>query len=210
MDAPDAAPVLQVQGLHFGHPGMPPLFCGWSFNLLAGVTLLEGDTGSGKTTLLRLLARVEQGAGALALRGQRADDDAAAYRQQVCLLEARDPAFDALDAAGLMALLRQRHPALDTHAWEHHLQGFGLQAHRAKPLFALSTGSRQKAALAAVLSTQCALTLLDEPTTGLDVPSVDYLAEVLAAVADRAVLMVCSRGLEDLPLAGTVRLPPAG
>jgi ABC-type multidrug transport system ATPase subunit len=210
MSATAAPPVLQVQGLCFAYPGAPALFKGWSFALTSGVHALDGDMGSGKTTLLRLLAMDLQGAGDLVLQGRRAADDLAAYRQRVCAVDARDASFEALTAEGLMVVVRARHTTLDVDAWRRHLVGFGLEAHQAKPMVALSTGSRQKAALAATLSAGCALTLLDEPTTGLDLPSMAYLAQVLGSVTDRAVLMVCSRGLEALPLAGRLTLPPAG
>jgi len=208
MPEPKNTIVLQVRGLCFGYPGQPLLFGGWNADLGPGVTLLEGDTGSGKTTLMRLLAGELRGTGELVLNGRRLGDDAATERREVCWFNPRDEAFDALTPAGLMAALHERHPALDEAACQRHLAGFGLAPHLAKPLYALSTGSRRKAGLAVALSTGCALTLLDDAAAGLDRDSMHYLARALAEGADgwpRALLLVCSPAPEALPLAGVLR-----
>ena len=204
------APVLQVQGLHFAFPGEPALFDGWSAALGSGVHRLDGESGSGKTTLLRLLA------GDLPCTGQRrlnhldAETDPAGWRAAVCFVDARDEAFDGFTSADLMAAVRQRHAQLDQAAWQRHLDGFGMAPHGFKTLHMLSTGMRRKAALAAVLASGAALTLLDEPTAGLDAPSVDYLVQVLTAAARQprcATLMVCGSWPAGLCCASQVALP---
>jgi ABC-type multidrug transport system ATPase subunit len=204
-------PVLRVRHLGFAYPGEPPLFVDWSTDLPPGVTLLDGDMGCGKTTLLRLLAgELPAAAGSeLCVRGLNLGSDPDAYRRSVCWFDPRDAAFDELTPAGLLAVQRERHPALDESAWRRHLDAFELAPHLAKPLYALSTGMRRKAGLAIALSAGCAVMLLDEPTGGLDAASLEHLADALCdePFASRcAVLMVCSRGLEDLPLAGTITL----
>lgn len=209
MPSPD--PVLQVRRLGFAYPGEPALFVDWNAELPPGVTLLDGDMGCGKTTLLQLLAGELPATGdtELLLRGRRFSDDPAAYRREVCWFNPRDEAFDELTPAGLMAALRERHPGLEEARWRLHIDAFELTPHLAKPLYALSTGMRRKAGLAAALSAGCALTLLDEPTGGLDAGALDHLADALCGepfASGCAVLMVCSRGLEDLPLAGTISL----
>ena len=205
--------VLQVRALGFAYPGQRPLFIDLSIDLPAGITLLDGDTGSGKTTLLRLLAgELRAGSGGLTLDGQDLATHPAAYRQRLCWFDPRDEAWDALTPAGLMAAQRQIHPSLDESAWRRHLEGFDLVPHLAKPLYALSTGSRRKAGLATALATGASLTLLDEPTAGLDRDSVAYLAQALADAAQaprRALLLAGSHGLDALPVAGVIRLPGA-
>lgn len=204
------APVLQVQGLHFAFPGEAALFDNWSLALGAGVHRLDGESGSGKSTLLRLLA------GELPCTGQRrlnhldAEIDPNAWRAAVCFVDARDEAFDGLTPADLMATVRQRHPQLDAAAWQRHIDGFGMAPHGFKTLHMLSTGMRRKAALAAVLASGAALTLLDEPTAGLDAPSVDYLVQVLTAAAgqpQRTALMVCGSWPPGLCCTSQVALP---
>jgi ABC-type multidrug transport system ATPase subunit len=190
------------------------LFNGLSFTLPAGITLLEGDTGSGKSTLLRLLATdLRAASGSLTLDGHGLADDAAAYRRGVCWFDPRDDAWDAMTPAGLMAAQRKTHPGLDEAAWQRHLAGFDLAPHLAKPLYALSTGSRRKAGLAVALAACAALTLLDEPTAGLDTQSLAYLAQALAAAAAaprRALLLASAHGLETATPAEVLTLLGAG
>lgn len=205
-------PVLKVRHLGFAYPGQAPLFVDWSADIDAGLTLLQGDMSCGKTTLLRLLAGELPSTGERHLQGRRLGDDPPADRRDLCWFDPRDPLFDALTAQALMQHLRLRHPALDVDAWRRHADGLALTPHLAKPLFALSTGSRRKAALAIALSAGCPLTLLDEPAAGLDGPSARYLAKALLEMVrgrPRAVVLVCSFGLDDLPWDGTITLSPS-
>jgi ABC-type multidrug transport system ATPase subunit len=215
-------PVLQVDRLCFGYAGQPLLFDGWSTTVQAGLTLLDGDTSGGKTTLLRLLAGALRGTGVFTLAGRRIEHRAdtagtaetaaveAAWRREVCWIDPRDPAWDPMRPDELMAAQRAQHPGFDEAAWQHHLDAFDLRPHLAKAMYMLSTGTRRKVALAASLSAGCALTLLDEPTAGLDRPAVDWLAQALAQLAcqpARACLLASAWGLEGrLPLAAVLRL----
>ena len=216
-DRPALPPILRVSKLCFAYPQQTPLLSDLSVDLPAGIHLLQGDTGSGKSTLLRLLAgdvASLRAAGALcsgdlALNGQPLATNPAAYGQQVCWINPRDTVWDALTPAALMAAQRALHPALDQAAWQRHLSGFALCPHLDKPLYMLSTGSRHKAGLAVALAASSALTLLDEPTAGLDAASVDYLIDVLNASANaplQALLLASSHGLVGLNVAGKVVL----
>lgn len=203
--------VLAVNNLRFSFPGEPALFDGWSLALRPGLHWLRGDAGSGKTTLLRLLAGELPGLAQGELNGATTAVDSDAWRRDVCHLDARAEALDHLTAAALRDHLRLRHPALDDALWRHHIDGFGLAPHAGKTLFMLSTGMRRKAALAAVLASGAALLLLDEPTAGLDGPSVDWLLQALAARAGQpqcATLVVSGLWPPALPLAGQVVLTP--
>lgn len=210
MPAASAEPVLRVEALGFAYPGQPPLFDALSFTLPPGLSLLQGDMSSGKTTLLKLLAGDLHGSGNCRLPGLSLGDDPAAWRAAVCGFDPRAAAFDALTPHGLMQALKHRHPTVDEAGWQAHIQAFGLAPHAAKPMYALSTGLRRKAALAVALASGCPLTLLDEPAGGLDGPGLAHLRRALERAArapQRALLLVCSQGLDDLPLAATLSLP---
>ena len=205
-----STPVLQVCDLHFAYPGAPVLISGWSRAVPAGVTWLRGDTGSGKTSLLALLAGTQAVAGGLTLAGVSLAEDAAAYRRAVFWRNPTDAAFDALTPPQVMAALQADYPQFDPAACRRHLQAFALAPHLAKPLYALSTGTRRKVWLACALSAGAALTLLDEPTAGLDAPSLAALMQALAAASrqpGRAVLVASGVALDGVPLAGLIDLP---
>ena len=202
------APILQVQGLHFAYPGQAPLFSSWSADLPAGLTRLAGDSGCGKSTLLRLLAGELHGQAQFTLMGQQLATASAPWRQQVCHIDPRDAALDELTPTDLMHAQRVLHPTLDESVWQTHVAAFDLLAHMSKPLYALSSGSRRKAALAVALSAGCTLTLLDEPTAGLDGASRRWLMQSLIALSPnpgQAWLIVSDMALDDaLPWAHTV------
>lgn len=206
-----ASPVLQVSGLRFGYPGQPRLFDGLGFDLPAGLTRLDADIG--KTTLVRLLAGAlpaEQGA--FTLQGQPWQPAAGAA--QVCWLDPRDAAWDALTPDQVLAAAAQgRVEGLDAAAWECHLRAFDLVEHRHKTMHMLSTGGRRKVTLAASLALDVPLTLLDEPVGGLDKASIDALVAALAqpAAQRRAWMITAAWGLEDrLPWAAVLTLDDAG
>ena len=210
-----APPVLQLAPLHFAYPGAPAVFTGLQLTLGSGTHRLQGDAGSGKTTLLRLLGSDLPdgwaGAGPVRLNGNVVDPASAAWRAAVCHADLRGDGCDDQTPADRMALLRQRHPALDIAAWQRHIDGFGLAPHAAKTLFMLSTGMRRKATLAAMLASGAALLLLDEPTAGLDAPSTDWLVQALQARASQpgcATLMVSGRWPPGLAWSGQVVLAP--
>lgn len=203
-------PVLQWRGLGFGYPGLPPLFDGLDLVLLAGVTQIEGEMGCGKSTLLRLLAGELAGAGDRWLNGVRCDDGTTPWRQAVCWFDVHDPAFDTRTSESLMHTWRQTHHTLDPAAWRRLHNGFGLAQHAGKPLTMLSRGSRQKAGLAVALSCQATLTLLDEPTAGLDGAALHTLAGALKALpldAPRALVMTHSVPLPGFTPATRLTLP---
>ena len=215
-------PVLQVHDLHFAYPGVTALIRGWSHTVPAGVTWLRGDTGSGKTSLLAVLAGTQAVTGSLSLAGIDLATDAAGYRRSVFWRNPTDAAFDALTPPQVIAALQADYPLFDPAACQRLLQAFALAPHLTKPLYALSTGTRRKVWLAAALSAGAALTLLDEPTAGLDAPSTVALMQALAAVsrkpsrnpscnpghhARQAVLVASGTPLQGVPLAGLIDLP---
>lgn len=210
MHSPTAV-LLRIDRLGLRWPDGAAQFAGLDIAIGPGVTRLAGDSGSGKTTLLRAIAGALTPTGRIALAGRTRDDDIAAWTRDVALLDADDAALDALTPDGVRAAVRQRHGAPDASAWQRHVDGFALGPHLEKAMFQLSTGSRRKAVLAALLAARAPLTLLDEPAAGLDAPSLRHLRQALAEANDdrvRATLVVASFGLDGLACNATVTLPP--
>jgi len=150
---------FQVTGLSRLHLG--PV----DFGLSAGETVcLSGPSGSGKTVLMRALADLDPNEGKLELCQQSRETIAAPqWRRQVCYLPADSGWW--MDTVGnhftdpdsaLPLLVRLQLPD-DVLTW---------------PISRLSTGEKQRLALARVLLLNPKVLLLDEPTSGLNAEAI--------------------------------------
>ncbi|MBW0172779.1 MAG: ATP-binding cassette domain-containing protein [Hydrogenophaga sp.] len=207
MNADAEEPVLRVQGLRFGW-GNAPLFDQLSFELPPGVSLVRGGDGSGKSTLLQLLAGAQNAdAGVLAIHGIRLDLQRDAYRHQVFWIDPQTEAHDALAAKGYLDSLSHHYPHFSVDTMRELAEGFGLGPHLAKPMYMLSTGSRRKVWLTAAFAAGTPLTLIDQPFSALDAPSIRFLRELLGDAADhpsRAWLLADHEAPEHLALKKTI------
>jgi ABC-type multidrug transport system ATPase subunit len=128
-----------------------------------GLVAVTGDEGSGKTTLLRRLA----------------DDLPDALWLDLTL-----PGQDQQVPQQVWDALRPQWPDWNLQLQEELIAALDLLAHRDKKLFMLSTGSRRKVALVALLSSGATITCLDQPLAALDAASARVIREFLADVAD--------------------------
>jgi len=149
--------VLQFQVTGFSRLHLGPI----DFALFAGETVcLSGPSGSGKTVLMRALADLDPNEGKLELCQQDREAIAAPqWRQQVCYLPADSGWWTEIvgdhfsnPETALPLLTRLQLPD-DVLTW---------------PISRLSTGEKQRLALARVLLLKPKVLLLDEPTSGLD------------------------------------------
>ena len=162
--------------------------------------VVEGPNGAGKTTLLRLLAgllrpsrgQVHRRDGGIAFIGQeplylfRHDDVESEYRSWQRPRDGDPPDNGLLERLDL-AHLGRRHP------------------------FALSEGEKRRLAVAAMLSTEPELALLDEPSIGCDGQHLEQMLEVFAEQVTRGgALVVASNDPDVLERAWPhrLRLPP--
>lgn len=153
-----------------------------------------GANGSGKSTLARLIdGLVLPSAGAVRVDGLDTARDGAAVRRRVGFLftdpDAQvvmpTPAEDvALSLRRVPGTAAQRQAA--ARDW---LGRFGLAGHADLPVHALSAGQRQLLALAAVLATEPAVLVCDEPTTLLDLRWRGVVDELLDGLDQQVVLV---------------------
>jgi len=175
--APSGLPVCTLDRVSFAY-GERRAVEGVSLQVGRGeIVALIGPNGSGKTTLAKLAAGLLEPSAGRVERGGRAcylSQDPGRYLvreradEEVALAVGGDlvRARDALASVGL-AGFEERHPR------------------------DLSSGERERLALAAVLVAQPDLLVLDEPTRGVDPPRKDELAALLRARAPgRATLVV--------------------
>ena len=153
-----------------------------------------GANGSGKSTLARLLnGLVLPTEGRVMVDGHDTRRDGAAVRRRVGFVftdpdaqivmptVAEDIAFS-LRRAGLPRGERDRRVTSV-------LDRFGLGDHADQPAHLLSGGQKQLLALAAVLVTEPAVLVCDEPTTLLDLRNAALVARLLAELPQQVVLV---------------------
>ena len=202
--------ILHIDNVSFAYPDQPPLASGWSASIGQGVTQLHGDTGSGKSTLLRVMGGAQPAHGRLTIAGTFLDKDPDAYRRNVFFVDPTSDRFDQVGVRECMASLREGDAHFSDATWHRLVEAFGLAPHVDKPMYMLSTGSRRKVWLAAAMASGRALTLLDEPTGGLDAGSIRALWRALndvAAQPGRAVVVASGERLDGVPLVDCIELP---
>lgn len=164
-------PRLQVQDLRSPHGGP------FDLALADGECVaVVGRSGSGKTVLLRMIADLDPHEGEVLLEGRaRSAWSGPDWRRRV-VYQPAEPAWWAPTA-------RAHFPAAAQAPAEALLASLGLAASRLDVDVArLSTGERQRLALARSLAAEPRVLLLDEPTAALDEASA---AAVEAVLADR-------------------------
>lgn len=186
------------------------LFNGLSFELPAGVTLVQGDEQTGKTTLLLILAgELMPNTGWVEMQGRRPDGRSGAFAQQVFRTDPLTNALDQTRPTDWFNTLPQRYPGFDVSTLQALTQAFALQPHLEKPMYMLSAGSRRKVWLSAAFASGAPLTLIDQPFSALDGASVRVLIDVLSEFSQhpkRACVIADYEPPQGVPLAHTIAL----
>jgi zinc transport system ATP-binding protein len=141
------------------------------------VVALLGANGSGKSTLVRaLLGIVPTSAGTVRLFGEPLADRSA--RDRVGYVPQRLPAGAGVPAsalevvtAGLLHARRLRPPRGASRRAAAALDEVGLTEHARRPVHELSGGQQQRVLIARALVREPELLVLDEPTSGIDLPT---------------------------------------
>jgi ABC-type multidrug transport system ATPase subunit len=173
--------VLRVEHLQAGT--LPPL----TFEVAAGECLaVEGPSGAGKTLLLRAIADLDPAPGQVFLDGaERHEMPAPKWRRYVRYCAAEPAWWTDTPRAAFADAASGRLARL--------LRSLGLESQLLDRATAtLSTGERQRLALARALLDEPPVLLLDEPTAALDPQSAALAEELIKyqSLSGRSVLLV--------------------
>ncbi|MFI7634354.1 heme ABC exporter ATP-binding protein CcmA [Nonomuraea sp. NPDC049400] len=161
------------------------------------IVAVVGQNGSGKSTLLRCLAGLQPAtSGEVRVFGEPPADDAAFWRQ-VALLGDEPAWYPGLTAREHLELMGAVHTQARMTV-EAALEVFALVERADSAPLNLSTGQRQRLALAATLLRPSTLLLLDEPERGLDTDFRARLADLLGGYADEGGTVVMATHDQDL------------
>jgi ABC-type Mn2+/Zn2+ transport system ATPase subunit len=176
-----------MRGVTAGYDGQPAVEAVDLTIQRGSLVAIFGPNGGGKTTLLKLMAgllqpwqgTVEVLGGAPATAAQRV-----AYVPQAELVDWSFPV-----SVGDVAMMGRfprlgplRQPgAADRQAVAAALERVGMDGHARTQIGRLSGGQRRRAFLARAIAAEAELYLLDEPVTGVDVPTQEDLMDLLTA-----------------------------
>lgn len=171
---------MVVEGLGFSYGGRR-VFAGWSHRFAPGLTWVQGPNGCGKSTLLKLLGgALEPFAGRRIAGGVEAAAQPLAYRRQVYWCGQDPIAFQHLTPAEVFGFLGGLYPAMEHATLPPLLSALGLEPFLGQRLETMSLGTGRKVAVAAALVMGTPVTLIDEPLAGVDVASMQVVADALA------------------------------
>jgi ABC-2 type transport system ATP-binding protein len=152
---------------------------------------LLGPNGAGKTTLLRLLLgfiRPTSGRGTIA--GLDCVRDSLAVREKTVYLPGEARLFRRMNGRQVLDFFCRLRPSCRRDEAERVARRLDLDLSR--QVARMSTGMRQKLALAAVLATDAELVILDEPTANLDPTARGEVLELVREVRGRGRTVVFS------------------
>lgn len=205
----------------------------WSSALKQRVILLEdidwqvnrgehwvmlGPNGAGKTTLLHLCAADSHPSeGTVEVLGKRlGNTDMRALRETIGLVDARTsraiparrPVFETIESGAFNSIAMQHQRLDDSHREraQELMEVVGLKDLATRAFGECSQGERQRVLLARALMPSPELLLLDEPASGMDLPSREQLVSALVSMAatDPGLTTVTvTHHLEEIPPTAT-------
>ena len=152
--------------------------------------VLCGRNGSGKTTLLRIAAGLVRPSAGTVTRGEEGGE---LRRAPVGFVAHATMVYDELTAEeNLLLFARLLGVSKAAERVRELLSEIGLYERRDSLVRTFSRGMRQRMAVARALLHQPSLLLLDEPATGLDSVSVNWLARTMRQLSDSGCTIVMS------------------
>jgi energy-coupling factor transporter ATP-binding protein EcfA2 len=178
-------PLVQINKLTFAYPDSLPAIKDLDLKIWPGeFVALIGSNGAGKSTLLQVIAGLLGGykgnvrVGDVSGKRLKAEN----LKHQVAYLPQNLDDFFLADTVVEDIMLAGEKAKEPPDYW---LEALKLMQYRDDDPRKLSTGEKQRAALAAILASDPALILLDEPTTGVDREHKKKLGKLLVELCRR-------------------------
>jgi ABC-2 type transport system ATP-binding protein len=168
-----------------------------SFEARAGeITGYLGPNGSGKSTTMKLITGLMgTSEGEILFEGRPIRDDLTALKQRMGYVPEEPhlyPHLSGLEHLTMVGQLRDLPARRTAERIDGLLRLFSLQGDRHAPISSYSKGMRQKVLLCAALLHDPDLILLDEPFSGLDVPTALVLRSLIRELASRGKVVLFS------------------
>jgi len=156
---------------------------------------LLGNNGEGKTTLIRIVMGViPADGGELSYKGVRIPFGASAYKTDVGYIPEDSFFYGWMSVGELLDFNAAFYPRWEGRRADDFLQRFSLD--RRLRVGTLSRGMKLKLHLAAALAARPELLILDDPTSGIDVPTRhDFLKDIIRQLADEGTTILFSTHL---------------
>jgi ABC-type multidrug transport system ATPase subunit len=174
-----------------------------SLEMPTGLFGLLGPNGAGKSTLMRTIATLQKpDSGSIHFDGIDVVQNPELLRQQLGYLPQDFGVYPKVSAERMLnhfAVLKGLDQKSDRkEVVEHLLQQTNLWEVRKQYVDTFSGGMRQRFGIAQALLGSPSLVIVDEPTAGLDPRERHRLQDLLAEIAEKAVLILSTHIIEDI------------
>lgn len=188
--------MIKIENISYGYKPKQPIFNDISLEVGSGIYGLLGENGVGKTTLIHLICGL-----LFPWKGECKIDNCNSAQRSPELLshyfflpeEMQMPAESIYQFAAHHSVF---YPHFNRKEFEQNLEELHIDGKQ--KLSAVSYGQQKKAMLAYALALHTPLTLLDEPTNGLDITSRQALKRIISrSVDDESTLLISTHQAHD-------------
>jgi ABC-type multidrug transport system ATPase subunit len=174
----------------------------YSLSLENGILGLLGPNGAGKSTLLKMIATISKPTeGSIQLNGQDISKQPNIMREQLGYLP-QDfgvyPNLNAYEFLNYMAAMKGVGGASLKQRIQLLLEGLNLTENAKRPIGTYSGGMKQRVGIAQALLNNPKVILFDEPTVGLDPQERVRFRNLIAELADDAIVILSSHIVSDI------------
>lgn len=189
--------MIKIENVSYGYKSKHPIFNNISLEIGTGIYGLLGENGIGKTTLIHLLCGLLFPCkGECSIDGRNTAERKPEILSNYFFLpeEMQIPDKSIRNFAAMHSVF---YPRFNKEEFEQNLEELLIDGNQ--KLTAVSFGQQKKAMLAYALALHTPLTILDEPTNGLDIPARQSLKRIISrSTDDDATLLISTHQAHDI------------